>query len=85
MSDGLLHGAPTLLGVGDVGRDDEDVRRAALQGGRGDALERLLPPGHQGQARPFLRVLVGKLLLFMQCVEFEISKDLQCIYRRYCR
>lgn len=62
VSDGLLDGASRLLGVGDIGREDEDVRSAALQGGGRHGLERLHPPRHQRKARPFLRVLVGKLL-----------------------
>jgi hypothetical protein len=74
VGDGLLDGAPGLRRVGDVGREDEDVRRAALQGGGGDALERLLPPGHQREVRPFPGVLVGKLLhVAAACVWVNIS------------
>jgi hypothetical protein len=62
VSDGVLDGTPRLLGVRDVGRNDKNVRRATLQGGRRNALQRLLPPGHQRKARAFLRVLVRKLL-----------------------
>ena len=66
VSDGLLDGAPRLVGVGNVAGEDEDVRRAALQGGGGHGLERLLPPRHQRKARPFLGVLVSELLSFVQ-------------------
>jgi hypothetical protein len=66
VGDSFLDGASRLLGVRDVGRNDENVRRAAFPGGRGDALPRVLPPGHQRKARPFLSVLVSKLLHMMQ-------------------
>ena len=55
-----------MLGVGDVGRNDENVRRATFPGGRGDALQHVLPTGHQRKARPFLSVQVRKLLHMMQ-------------------
>ena len=51
MSDGLLDCAPGLLGVGNIGREDENVRRGVLQGGVGHGLERLLPPRNQRKAQ----------------------------------
>ena len=57
VSDDGLDGAPRLLRVRDVSRNDKNVRDV-----RRHALQRLLPPGHQRKAGTFLHVLVRKLL-----------------------
>lgn len=60
--DGGVDEAPAVVVFGDVGGDNEDVRRAEISGSLCHLLKAAFSPGDDDQARAFFGVLVSQLL-----------------------